>query len=54
MEIHHRQEGGKNQGKDKGERRYTMGIRKESPSAGGINILALRHAIYSLVVFGNF
>lgn len=41
--------GGKERGKEKGERRKAMGSRKESPSAGGNSIFAVRHAVCSLV-----
>lgn len=41
--------GGKEKGKEKGERRKAMGSRKESPSAGGNSIFAVRHAMCNLV-----
>ena len=41
--------GGKEKVKEKGERRKAMGSCKESPSAGGNNIFAVRRAMCSLV-----
>ena len=41
--------GGKEKGKEKGERRKANGSHKESPSAGGNSIFAVRHAMCSLV-----
>lgn len=40
---------GKEKGKEKGEGRKAMGSCKESPSAGGNSIFAVRHAMCSLV-----